>query len=141
MCANSGREDNGHGVRFLRGRVSDAYLQRLAMQRGYAVVVWRAPPHVAEPTQLSDSDASAYWTDVLDAARAIEHYFQPVKMNYQTLGNALPHLHTHVLPRYSEDPSPGMPLPFPGPGDHPGVVPEEDLQAAIHELTRFFKVS
>ncbi|HEY3140085.1 MAG TPA: hypothetical protein VGJ86_03100, partial [Acidimicrobiales bacterium] len=31
--------------------------------------------------------------------------------NYQALGNFLPHLHTHVVPRYPDDPSPGRPLP------------------------------
>ena len=141
MCANSGQEDNGYGVRFLLGRVSDAYLQRVAIQRGYAVVVWRGPPHVVEPTQLPEGEASAYWADVLDAAKAIEDHFQPVKMNYQTLGNALPHLHTHVIPRYLDDPSPGMPLPFPAPGDDPGVLPEDELQAAIHDLSRFVQPS
>ena len=136
MCESSGRDDSGYGVRFLRGRVSDAYLQRAAIQRGYAVVVWNGP-HVAEPTQLSEGEAGAYWADVLDAAKAIEHHFRPVKMNYQTLGNAVPHLHTHVMPRYEDDPSPGMPFPFPAPGEDPGVLPEDDLQAAIRELTRF----
>lgn len=33
-------------------------------------------------------------------------------MNFQTLGNALPHLHTHIVPRYIGDPAPGEPLPF-----------------------------
>lgn len=140
MCANSGRDDNGHGVRFLTGRVSDAYLQRVALQPGYAVVVWRGP-HVAEPTQLSEGQSGAYWADVLDAAKAIEHHFQPVKMNYQTLGNALPHLHTHVIPRYKEDPSPGMPLPFPAPGEDLGVLPEDDLQAVVRELSNFVRSS
>lgn len=31
-------------------------------------------------------------------------------MNYNVLGNAVPHVHAHVLPRYLDDPSPGMPL-------------------------------
>jgi diadenosine tetraphosphate (Ap4A) HIT family hydrolase len=30
-----------------------------------------------------------------------------VKMNYETLGNSPPHLHTHVMPRYADDPKPG----------------------------------
>ena len=33
-------------------------------------------------------------------------------MNYLTLGNALPHLHTHLVPRQADDPVPGGPLPF-----------------------------
>ncbi len=34
-----------------------------------------------------------------------------MKINYQTLGNRTPHLHTHVTPRYEDDPAPGAPLP------------------------------
>jgi diadenosine tetraphosphate (Ap4A) HIT family hydrolase len=34
-------------------------------------------------------------------------------MNYDLLGNSLPHLHTHMLPRYADDPRPGWPFPFP----------------------------
>jgi hypothetical protein len=36
--------------------------------------------------------------------------FEPCHMNYNVLGNAVPHVHAHVLPRYFDDPSPGMPL-------------------------------
>ncbi|NJC66516.1 HIT domain-containing protein [Planosporangium flavigriseum] len=30
-------------------------------------------------------------------------------MNYQTLGNSVPHLHMHLLPRFVEDSAPGAP--------------------------------
>jgi diadenosine tetraphosphate (Ap4A) HIT family hydrolase len=33
-------------------------------------------------------------------------------MNLLTLGNWVPHLHTHVVPRYLDDPAPGGPLPW-----------------------------
>jgi diadenosine tetraphosphate (Ap4A) HIT family hydrolase len=33
-----------------------------------------------------------------------------VKLNFLTLGNSVPHLHTHVLPRYRNDPAPGGPI-------------------------------
>lgn len=28
-----------------------------------------------------------------------------------TFGNAVPHVHTHIVPRYPDDPAPGRPLP------------------------------
>ena len=31
-------------------------------------------------------------------------------MNLMTLGNWVPHLHTHVVPRYLDDPAPGGPI-------------------------------
>jgi diadenosine tetraphosphate (Ap4A) HIT family hydrolase len=135
MCASSGRDDTGYGVRFLHGRVADAYLQRAAIQRGYSIVIW-AGRHIAEPTELTFDEAAAYWADVLDAGRAIERHFRPIKMNYQTLGNALPHLHTHVIPRYEEDPRPGAPFPFPEPGSDPGAYSERELEDAVDRLAR-----
>jgi diadenosine tetraphosphate (Ap4A) HIT family hydrolase len=71
LCAKSGTEDMGFGLRFLEGRVSSAYLQRAAIQPGYTVVVWSGR-HVAEPTDLTVAEAAAYGADVIDAARALE---------------------------------------------------------------------
>jgi len=52
-------------------------------------------------------DSPAKWWPY---AKAIEARFQPIKMNYLTLGNWVPHLHTHVVPRYLDDPAPGGPI-------------------------------
>jgi diadenosine tetraphosphate (Ap4A) HIT family hydrolase len=67
---------------------------------------------VAEPTQLPTEQSAGLWLDTLRAGAAIERHLRPVKLNYLTLGNALPHLHTHIVPRYADDPVPGHPLPF-----------------------------
>jgi len=40
----------------------------------------------------------------------VQAQFDPVKLNYLTLGNTIPHLHTHVVPRYRDDPAPGGPI-------------------------------
>jgi diadenosine tetraphosphate (Ap4A) HIT family hydrolase len=44
-------------------------------------------------------------------AKAIEGVYQPGQLNYVTFGNAVPHVHTHIVPRYADDPAPGRPLP------------------------------
>jgi diadenosine tetraphosphate (Ap4A) HIT family hydrolase len=112
MCANGGTDDNGFGVRIQAATYSDAYLQRADMQRGYTIVIWRGR-HVVEPTDLEPDEAAGYWREVLRVARALHRYYQPLKMNYETLGNMIPHLHTHLVPRYAEgDPAPGRPFPF-----------------------------
>lgn len=93
MC-EFGRPDADHyGIRIHAGRYTDAYLQRADVQRGYTVVIWRGR-HVTEPTELDDAEASGYWSEVLAVARALISMYKPLKMNYETLGNSLPHLHT-----------------------------------------------
>jgi diadenosine tetraphosphate (Ap4A) HIT family hydrolase len=135
MCANGGTDDNGFGVRIQAATYSDAYLQRADMQRGYTIVIWRGR-HVVEPTDLEPHEAGGYWREVLRVARALQRYYQPLKMNYETLGNMVPHLHTHLLPRYAEgDPAPGRPFPFLADERH--NLPEETVQhdaAALRAL-------
>jgi diadenosine tetraphosphate (Ap4A) HIT family hydrolase len=112
MCAEGRPEVNSYNSRrVFRGRWSDAYLRPLAVPRGYTLVLWRGR-HVSEPTELTTDEATGYWLEVLAVARGIERRYQPAKLNLQILGNAVPHLHTHVVPRYVDDPSPGMPPSF-----------------------------
>jgi diadenosine tetraphosphate (Ap4A) HIT family hydrolase len=135
MCANGATDDNGFGVRIQAATYSDAYLQRADMQRVYTIVIWRGR-HVVEPTDLEPHEAAGYWREVLRVARALQRYYQPLKMNYETLGNIVPHLHTHLVPRYAEgDPAPGRPFPFLA--DERPNQPEEVVQhdaAALRAL-------
>jgi diadenosine tetraphosphate (Ap4A) HIT family hydrolase len=132
MCATVGRGDNAFGVAVLTGEFAEVYLERRTRLPGYCVVVWRLG-HVAEPTDLDDRQASGYWREVLAVGRAVRAQFDPVKMNYQTLGNTVPHLHTHVVPRYLDDPAPGGPIPW---DDifSPDPVPEPDLHRQAARL-------
>jgi diadenosine tetraphosphate (Ap4A) HIT family hydrolase len=130
-CDEGRPEATDWGMRFFAGACSDAYLVRADIQRGLSVVVWRGR-HVAEPTQLTDAEAAAYGREVLAVGRALETVLLPVKLNYDVLGNTVPHLHTHVVPRYAEDPRPGWPFPFPDP--EPPPMPEERLTADVLAL-------
>ena len=124
-------EDNGFGLRIFAGSRIDAYLQRADRQRGYTVAIWRGP-HVAEPTQLSAEDATTYWLEVLRVARVLERHYRPAKLNFMTLGNALPHLRTHVIPRYVDDPAPGRPLP--SPTEELPPIPEDEFARGVLAL-------
>ena len=75
------------------------------------IVIWRGR-HVSDPTELSADDARDYFDEVLRVGRAIEQKYKPIKMNFEMLGNSLPHLHTHVVPRYLDDGEPGQPPHF-----------------------------
>jgi diadenosine tetraphosphate (Ap4A) HIT family hydrolase len=49
---------------------------------------------------------------LLRVGAAVETAFENVQMNYEILGNSVPHLHTHVIPRAPLDPAPKGPLPW-----------------------------
>ena len=131
MCAQGRPDETEYGTRIFAGEVSDAYLQKRDVQRGYVVVVWRGR-HVAEPTELSAEEAASYWLEVVAVGRALEQHLQPVKLNFETLGNSLPHLHTHVMPRYADDPRPGWP--FPHPEDAPPPIEEAKFRRDVEAL-------
>jgi diadenosine tetraphosphate (Ap4A) HIT family hydrolase len=111
LCGVIGVEENDWGVRIFAGTYLDAYLCKSGAILGYTVAVWNGP-HVAEPTQLTTPQATGYWLELLRVGRAVEESFENVKMNYETLGNSVPHLHTHVIPRAPRDPAPNAPLPW-----------------------------
>jgi diadenosine tetraphosphate (Ap4A) HIT family hydrolase len=122
-------------MRLVAGRLSDAYLVRRDVgQRGYALVIWRGR-HVADATELSAEEAASYFNEVLRVGRAIEKHYRPIKMNFEILGNSLPHLHTHVVPRYPEDGEPGHPAGFMrgDAGDAPSL-PEREYLSDVEAL-------
>jgi diadenosine tetraphosphate (Ap4A) HIT family hydrolase len=109
LCASLGLGDNDLSVDVAELPYAEVRLERRSRLPGYCIVVWRHG-HVAEPTELDHAAAAGYCNDVLDVGRAIQTVFAPVKLNFLTLGNWVPHLHTHVLPRYRDDPAPGGPI-------------------------------
>jgi diadenosine tetraphosphate (Ap4A) HIT family hydrolase len=109
MCASGGAAETPHGVRVFEGRWCDAYLSRYPMRPGYTVVIWKGR-HVAEPGELSAEEAAGFWTEVARVADALDAEYRPVKMNWLHLGNGVPHLHVHLVPRPREDERAGGPL-------------------------------
>jgi diadenosine tetraphosphate (Ap4A) HIT family hydrolase len=111
MCDLIGVAENSWGIRVFAGQYVDAYLPRSGSVPGYTVAIWNGR-HVSEPTQLRDEEAAGYWLETLRVGRAVEQGFEHAKMNYQMLGNTVPHLHAHIVPRPWLDPAPHRPVPW-----------------------------
>ena len=111
LCGLIGVAQSDWGVRVFSGRYVDAWLPRSGSVPGYTVAVWDGR-HVSEPTQLSTEEAVGYWQETIRIGRAVEQTFEHAKMNYQMLGNNVPHLHAHITPRPLLDPAPNEPLPW-----------------------------
>ena len=68
---------------------------------GFCRVIWRA--HVREMTDLATADRH-YLMDVVAAVEhAVREVVRPDKINLASLGNVVPHLHWHVIPRWADD--------------------------------------
>jgi diadenosine tetraphosphate (Ap4A) HIT family hydrolase len=81
---------------------SVAFLGTWQYYHGYCVLVARA--HATELSRLPDAERRAYLDEMCLLARAIEAYTHPLKLNYELLGNQVPHLHWHIFPRSAHDP-------------------------------------
>jgi diadenosine tetraphosphate (Ap4A) HIT family hydrolase len=81
---------------------SVAFLGTWQFYEGYCVLVSRR--HATELSQLAESERAGFLEEMCLTARAIEQAFRPHKMNYELLGNQVPHLHWHLFPRLLADP-------------------------------------
>jgi diadenosine tetraphosphate (Ap4A) HIT family hydrolase len=69
---------------------------------GFLRVILNA--HVKEMADLCAADQLALMRVVFAAEAALLKAMQPDKINLASLGNVVPHLHWHVIPRFVDDP-------------------------------------
>ncbi|MDO9636753.1 MAG: HIT family protein, partial [Thiobacillus sp.] len=89
---------------------------------------------VKEMTDLPAAEQATLMRVVFAAEAALREVLAPDKVNLASLGNLVPHLHWHVIPRFADDPH------FPNPvwgarlRDTPRAAPaalESQLAAAL----------
>jgi diadenosine tetraphosphate (Ap4A) HIT family hydrolase len=95
--------------------VADLGISRLRLATnqalpGYCVLI--CTQHVREPYDLSREEQRLFFADMLRAGKAVAQAFDPIKLNFELEGNAVPHLHCHIKPRYYGDAAPWMPFPL-----------------------------
>jgi len=84
---------------------SDRWLRVIAAQEpdypGFCRVVWGA--HVAEFSDLDAAQQRHLMQVVATVERVVRRVMTPQKINLASLGNQVPHVHWHVIPRYADD--------------------------------------
>lgn len=60
--------------------------------------------HMSEMTDLSAPERARLMDAVFAAEAVLREVLAPDKINLASLGNAVAHLHWHVIPRYRDDP-------------------------------------
>lgn len=68
---------------------------------GFCRVLWHA--HVREMTDLAPAERDVLMAVVWQVEAAVREVMAPDKVNLASLGNMVPHLHWHVIPRYADD--------------------------------------
>lgn len=69
---------------------------------GYIRIIWRR--HVAEMTDLSPAERDRLMQAVYRVETLQRQILHPDKINIASLGNQVPHLHWHLIPRWRADP-------------------------------------
>jgi len=87
---------------------------------GFTRVVWIE--HVREMTDLSTRQRQDLMDVVFEVEQIMRTSLNPHKVNLASLGNQAPHVHWHVIPRWSDD------VAYPG----PVWVGGQDTEAAQH---------
>jgi len=88
---------------------SSLYLSKNQTYRGHCQLVFD-PRHVARVDQLSAAEWSALSADLFKAQSAIMRTVGADHLNVESLGNVVPHVHWHIVPRYLNDPRWGSPI-------------------------------
>jgi diadenosine tetraphosphate (Ap4A) HIT family hydrolase len=110
--------------------LSQAYLHEDQFFPGWTVVVFRR--HATELFQLAPTERIQLMEEVTLVARTLAQVFDARKINYELLGNQLPHIHWHLIPRLATDPAPLEPV---WKVQHEPVRrTAEDLQAGIERI-------
>lgn len=76
-------------------------LNPLQYYRGYTFFSSRTC--VAELHDLPLEERQLFLHDMVEVAHAVWRAFRPQKLNYEALGNGVPHLHWHIVPRHADD--------------------------------------
>lgn len=88
--------------------LTKAYLFEDQFFAGWTVLILQA--HHTELFQLTRNDRELVIEDVSRVGEALTEIFEVRKINSELLGNQVPHIHWHVIPRLKTDPEPVQPV-------------------------------
>jgi diadenosine tetraphosphate (Ap4A) HIT family hydrolase len=68
------------------------------------------PHHATRLDELTSAEWQAYAADLHRVVAGVVAVCRPDHLNVESLGNLMPHLHWHVIPRYRNDGRWGKPI-------------------------------
>jgi diadenosine tetraphosphate (Ap4A) HIT family hydrolase len=104
------RSESSHYRGFIKKLdVSSLYLSGNQTYRGHCILILDIR-HATRPDQLSPDEWSSFCADVHRAEGALLKTLQPDHVNIELMGNVIPHMHWHIVPRYRRDGRWGGPI-------------------------------
>jgi diadenosine tetraphosphate (Ap4A) HIT family hydrolase len=113
-----------------------AYLHDDQFFEGWTVLVLKR--HATELFHLTEEERRRLIEEVSAVSEVLSNRYRANKINYELLGNQLPHIHWHLVPRRPNDPAPLEPVwrvPH-----QPVTLTEQQASEAtgqLHDLIRF----
>lgn len=101
-CPMCRRWDDDADLRITEREHSFVVLNRDQFFPGYTLLFTKQ--HVTELFHLDRTVRSGLMEEVSCVAAALFSVFKPEKINYELLGNMVPHIHWHLVPRFSDEP-------------------------------------
>lgn len=114
---------------------SSWYLPVNQWYRGHGIVVFDLR-HATRLDALTGEEWLAYAADVQRVVRVTGEVCRPDHFNVESLGNVMPHLHWHVVPRYKHDGRWGQPIWAPDASAQPERRLPPDERARLLEALR-----
>lgn len=101
VCPMCSRWDADTDLRIAELQHSYVILNRDQYFPGYTLLFTKH--HVTELFHLNRDLRGALMEEVSLVAQALHTVYSPAKINYELLGNMVPHIHWHIVPRFSSE--------------------------------------
>jgi diadenosine tetraphosphate (Ap4A) HIT family hydrolase len=108
-CASNLAADRGDDP-WAVARLQTGYVRLAPTQYHRGATFFTAKACVPELHDLARPDRSAHLLEMSEVAAAVFDAVAPRKLNYEALGNGVPHLHWWLTPRHRDDPRPRGPI-------------------------------
>lgn len=90
--------------------------------------------HVRELTDLDAAERQSLMAVAFAVEEAVRETMEPDKMNLASLGNLVPHVHWHVIPRFADDRHYPGPVWAPAKRDAPDLSRRREQSARLPEV-------
>jgi diadenosine tetraphosphate (Ap4A) HIT family hydrolase len=109
VCARIERTERGENP-FAVVRTVTGYVNLADVQYHHGYTIFAAKRCVNELHELPAAERDLHLHEMDLVAEAVFRAFRPRKLNYELLGNGVPHLHWHLFPRHENDAHPRGPV-------------------------------